>query len=59
MPAAFSTELIAPLMNAKQDLSVICYLTPWLGKPPFFTPGGADFTELNINLIPKSRISLT
>jgi hypothetical protein len=59
MPVAFSTVIIAALLNAKQDLSVTNNQASLLGEAHFFTSAGADLTELNITLIPQPRISPT
>jgi hypothetical protein len=57
MPVAFTTVIIAALLNAKQDLSVTNDQASWLGEAHFFTPGGANLTELNITFIRQPRIS--
>jgi hypothetical protein len=58
-PVAFSTVLIAALLNAKQEFSVTNDQASLLGEAHFFTPGGADLTDLNITFIPQPRISPT
>jgi hypothetical protein len=58
MPVAFTTVIIAALLNVKQDLSITNDQASLLGEDHFFTPGGADLTGLNTPLIPQPKISL-